>query len=397
MTNQMAQASPVAPRAVRVLWIDGVKGISILWIAYFHLFLTYADKRYPWGLDKHYFASFIARCAPESAVGIVGCIAKGIFVAFSQFGFHAVGVFLVMSGFGLTYSLAKTGEPEAGWAGWYRARVLRLFPMYWVAHVIYLISPFQARLEPLDYRFILSFLGDRVYPPEIIHYFNAALWYFGLILGLYLLFPLLFRLLQKIGPAWFLIFCGFETLASRYLLLSVIPMVGYYLQGASFLGRLWEFALGMVIGMQFRRCPAAVETLLFSWPALLSGIAIYTLGLYSYGSLLTYTATDALIGTGLFVILAHVARAFGKLGRAEAAIAYVGSYSYGLYLIHQPYVIYFGARVRALSMPIFLVFACVLITILTLGAIPLERYVNQITNRMLGPGAKSIAPQPQIS
>jgi len=153
----------------------------------------------------------------------------------------------------------------------------------------------------------------------------------------------------------------------------------------------------MVIGMQFRRRPAAVETFLFSWPTLLSGIAIYTLGLYSYGSLLTYTATDALIGTGLFVILAHVARAFGKLGRAEAAIAYVGSYSYGLYLIHQPYVIYFGARVRTLSIPVFLVFACVLITILTLGAMPLERYVNQITNRLLGPGTKSGTPQPQIS
>ncbi len=393
----MAQAGPAAPRAVRVLWIDGVKGISILWIAYFHLFLTYTNKRFPWGLDKHYFASFIARCAPESAVGFFGCVAKGIFVAFSQFGFHAVGVFLVMSGFGLTYSLAKTGEPEAGWTGWYRARVLRLFPMYWVAHVIYLVLPFQARLEPLDYRFILSFLGDRVYPPEIIHYFNAALWYFGLILGLYLLFPFLFRLLQRIGPTWFLIFCGFETLASRYLLLAVFPMAGYHLQGASFLGRLWEFAFGMVIGMQFRRRSAAVETFLFSWSTLLAGIAIYTLGLYSYGSLLTYTATDALIGTGLFVILAHVARAFSELGRAEAAIAYVGSYSYGLYLIHQPYVIYFGARVRALGMPAFLVFACVLITILTLAAIPLERYVNQITNRTLGRGAKSIAPRSQIS
>ena len=34
-------------------------------------------------------------------------------------------------------------------------------PMYWVAHLVYLVSPFVARLEPVDDRIILSLLGLR--------------------------------------------------------------------------------------------------------------------------------------------------------------------------------------------------------------------------------------------
>jgi hypothetical protein len=35
------------------------------------------------------------------------------------------------------------------------------YPMYWVAHLVYLVSPFVACLEPVDDRIILSLLGLR--------------------------------------------------------------------------------------------------------------------------------------------------------------------------------------------------------------------------------------------
>src|SRR4029077_6025141 len=83
--------------------------------------------------------------------------------------------------------------PPTAWLGWYRSRLIRLLPMYWVAHLVYLVSPFQARFDALDYRFVLSFLGDRVVPiGTLFYYFTPALWYFGLLLQLYLVFPLLF-------------------------------------------------------------------------------------------------------------------------------------------------------------------------------------------------------------
>jgi peptidoglycan/LPS O-acetylase OafA/YrhL len=361
-----------------------MKGISILWIAFFHFFGTYDNERSPSALGPHYFSSFLQQCAPTSTGETIGCIAKGFYVAVASVGFHAVAVFLILSGFGLTYSLARTGEPDGGWLGWYRGRLLRLFPMYWLAHLIYLVSPFVSRPEPIDYRFFLSFLGDRVWPVDTIFYYvNPAWWYFGLLVELYLVFPLLFRLLQKLGPTWFLVVCGLVTIVNRYVLLLVIGAHGYYVQGAFFGSRLWEFAAGMVLGWAYRRNPVDTQERLFTGPTFFMGVGIYIAGLYSYNSTLSYTLTDALIGTGLFIILAHLSVWADLLPRLGSRLAHVGAFSYGLYLLHQPYVIYFGERLRDSGMLTVSLIGCVIIAVLTTCTIPLERYVNQLTSRVL--------------
>jgi len=380
----MADAVKPLPAGARLTWLDGMKGISILWIAFFHFYTTYTNNRYPDPLGPQYFSKFLTQCESSSTLGALGCLAHGFFVATASVGFHAVAVFLVLSGFGLTYSLAKTGNPENGWLGWYRGRLLRLYPMYWLAHILYLVSPFVARSEPVDYRFVLSFLGDRVYPVgSIFYYINPAWWYFGLLVELYIVFPLLFRLLQKLGVAWFLVVCGVATLLSRYLLLLVLGAHGYYVQGAFFGARLWEFAFGMALGLLYRRFPSEADRRLFSFPAIAGGVVLYVLGLYSYANSVTYIFNDALIGTGLSVILAHIARWCNPLPRVGGTLAYVGAFSYGLYLIHQPYVIYFGERMRGMSEWLFIVLAWGIIALITCAAIPLERYVNQLTNRVL--------------
>src|SRR5438067_13466737 len=223
-----------------------MKGISILWIVSFHAF-SLVD--FPWPLSEGYWSTIWKSCAPASSLGELGCALEALGVAVTKLGFHAVAVFVVLSGFGLTYSLAKTGEPANGWLGWYRSRLLRLFPMYWLAHLVYLVSPFVARPEPIDYRFLLSFLGDRIWPIDMIfYYFNPALWYFGLLLQLYLVYPLPFRILQRLGVGAFLIIAAVVTFGCRYFLLCVMPVNGDVVQGAFFVPRLWEFAFGMAAG-----------------------------------------------------------------------------------------------------------------------------------------------------
>jgi peptidoglycan/LPS O-acetylase OafA/YrhL len=382
VSEHAAAAAPV--QGTRIRWLDGIKGLAILWIAHFHGFEAYANKRLPSPLDPHYFARFIRQADPRSTGALIACVGKAIFAAVAGVGFHAVGVFIVMSGFGLSYSLARTGGPRGGWRGWYRSRVVRLFPMYWAAHLLYLVSPFQARLEPIDYRFILSFLGDRVVPIYyIFYYLNPAWWYFGLILELYIVFPLLFALMRRAGVGWFLALCAAETIVSRYVLIFVLHASGYYLLGAFFGCRLWECALGMAVGVWYQHDRPRVDKRLFSFGGLAAGIAIYTAGLYTYPSPLTYTLTDGLIGTGLFVILANLAWSARRFPRIDAVIAYVGIWSYGFYLIHQPYMIYFGARMRAAPMAEFAVAAIPLIAVLAIASSGLERIVNRITDRIL--------------
>ena len=370
---------------VRLQWIDGMKGISILWIAFFHGFNFLGGSRFPRPLSDGYLAAMYRSCRPTTWLGEIGCALESFGVAFGQLGYHAVAVFLVLSGFGLTYSLAKTAEPPNGWIGWYRSRLLRLFPMYWIAHLVYLVSPFQARYEPIDYHFALSFFGDRIWPLDMIfYYFNPALWYFGLLLELYVVFPLLFRLLRGMGVVPFLLVCAAATFASRYLLLCVWPVNGYWVQGAFFMARLWEFALGMAMGIVARGSPEALGRWVFSPAVFVVGALLYTLGLYSYEALWSYTFTDALIGTGLAIVLAHVARGCERVHSLGAALATVGTYSYGLYLLHQPYVLYVAARVQSLPTPTFVAAIVSLIAVLTLAAMTIERRVNQLTQWALG-------------
>jgi peptidoglycan/LPS O-acetylase OafA/YrhL len=383
----MTGETPAAKPGARFWWLDCIRGMAILWIVFFHFFCAYESGQYPWVLSSGFFSNLLARCTPHSFLFGVDCIGKGLFVALVQLGFHCVGVFLVASGFGLTYSLAKTGNPPGGWTDWYKKRVLRLFPMYWAAHLVFLISPFVARPEPVDYRFFLSFIGERIWPLDMIFYYaNPAWWYFALLLQLYVVFPFLFRFLQRLGAARFLVLCGAFTLVTRYLLLEVLHADGNYLQGAFFGSRLFEFAAGMALGLWSRQSPLQVEKSLFSRGGLLLGFVTYALGILSYGSLAAYTATDALTGVGLFIIIAHGAMASSKVAGAAPTLAYVGAYSYGLYLIHQPYVLYAGERMREMNLPLFVLGACAIMAVLVLGAIALERFVNELTNLVLGKG-----------
>lgn len=416
----MVKAGTADSGAGRLAWVDIMKGIAILWIVLFHFFQTYSRGRFPYFLKADYFSSFMGPClqesgapesvAPQSILQVLGCAGEAGLLAVVQLSFHAVGVFLVLSGFGLTYSLARTGGPTGGWGAWYSSRLVRLFPMYWLAHLIYLVSPFVARPEPIDYRFVLSFFGDRVYPIDtIFYYMNPAWWFFGLLLQLYLVFPLLFRLLQRMGPVRFLILCAVVTLAARYALLNILRTHGHYIQGGVFLSRLWEFAIGMVLGMLYRRDPGAVERRLFSAGALLAGIVIYTLALYTYRNNIVYTFSDPLAGTGLFLILAQASLWISWLGNpglgntglgniglggVEAVLAYVGKYSYSLFLLHQPHVIYLGQRVHELSVPAFLVLCVVVLAVLATVSGWLEQILNRWTSRLLAYWPTSARAQP---
>jgi peptidoglycan/LPS O-acetylase OafA/YrhL len=388
-----SEASPVV-KSARIEWPDGMKGAAILWIAFFHFYNTYTNSQYPSITASGYFKQSMARCPHESLSGSLGCALKACLVGLTAMGFHAVGVFIILSGLVLMYTLAAHRDPVGGWSNWYRSRLVRLYPMYIVAHLIFLVSPFEFRPEPIDYRFLLSMLGDRFWPIDTIFYYaNPAWWYFTLILQLYIVFPILFRGLQRLGPGWFLTLCALETFVVRYLLLSVFGASGAWLQGGFFGCRLWEFALGMVIGMMLRQDQPRTENALFQWQTLAAGLMIYLLGLYSYRSLFTYTFSDALTGTGLFLILMQVVR-WNELSmpRSGRILSQVGLYSYGLYLLHQPYVLWVGLRVRWLTGPEFCLLAIGLIAVLTIVSMQIERAVNRATNWVL-----DRKPPPQLS
>ncbi len=367
----------------RLLWLDIIRGMSITVIGFFHFFIAYDNGRYPWPFTVSSLPSFVSQCQGTTPQKAPGCLLEGILALLFERGPHAVAVFILVSGFALTYSCASLQGPRDGWLRWYRARFLRLFPLYWIAHFLYLVSPMIPRTDPLDYRFFLSLLGNRIYPIDrVFYYFNPAWWFFGMLLEFYLVFPVLLFLLRRWGPTRFLIAAGLLTLASRYLLVFVLHAHGNYVQGGFFGARLWEFACGMVLATLYRTKSDVVARHLFSWQVSLIGLLIYTLGTLSYRPTITYIATDALIGTGLFLFLAPISSRLSTLTFLRAVFGWAGTYSYSIYLFHQPYIMYFGARFQPLSMAASVAYATGIFAVIAGASGLVERTINRLIQRL---------------
>src|SRR5260370_7767966 len=102
--------------------------------------------------------------------------------------------------------------------------------MYWVAHLVYLVSPFVARLEPVDSRIVLSLLGLRFIDIQMnFMYLNAAWWYFSILIQFYLIFPLLFLAAPPFGPLTFLLIACPVRFFSPYLFLVLYPQIVFWL------------------------------------------------------------------------------------------------------------------------------------------------------------------------
>jgi len=327
----------------RMAWLDVTKGWAILWVVYFHSFTCWIKPPSPIGSG---FFREVGR--PETWTGLIPFlegVGRVAGIGVSQLGFHAVGLFVVASGFVLAQSAVRA-EQKGGvaWGSWIGSRLLRLYPMYWFAHLIYLISPFEARMEPVDWRFWVSLSGLRfLWIDWNFYYLNAAWWYFCLILQLFALFPLLFWALRRLGPAPFFLLATLVGFSARYVMLFVHPVSGQFVLGGCGLSRMPEFAFGMVLGALYAKQPDRFESWLLRGPGFFTGLLLYPLALATYRLPQGYVAVDLLTGVACFLVVAGASGFWASLPYLGRWLALAGSFSYGIYLVHQPYAIHFAS------------------------------------------------------
>jgi peptidoglycan/LPS O-acetylase OafA/YrhL len=368
----------------RLRWIDISKGLAILFVVYFHFFRT---------VFEHY------QLPPNNWNGVAAAtmsILRTAWWQISGLGFHAVGAFIVLSGWTLVESTLRRAESgPVRWDQWYGARFLRLYPMYWVAHLVYLVSPFVARLEPVDERIVLSLLGLRFINIEMnFMYLNAAWWYFAMLIQFYVIFPILFWAIRKLGASTFLLVGCAVGFLVRHLMLNVYPQDGLWVLGGCAICRLPEFALGMALGMWHAKSTRPVEQLLLRGPGLIAGVLLYPLALKLYANGVTYVFCDFGTGGCCFLVIVGIAGLLSQTGGLGKLISLVGLYSYGLYLIHQPYVIWLGLRIRPQPVLIFLLIFAATAAALSAWGIILEKTTNGLVNRIVP--SKKTAPVPTL-
>src|SRR5205823_4167900 len=360
-------------RVKRLLWIDISKGLAILFVAYFHFCSTYFQHGV---LPTPNWSDL-----PATALTIL----RLVWLKVSGLGFHAVGVFITLSGWTMMQSTMRRAESGAvAWGGWYRTRLLRLYPMYWVAHLVYLVSPFVARLEPVDSRIILSLLGLRFIDIQMnFMYLNAAWWYFSMLIQFYLIFPLLFWAARRLGPGLFLLVACAAGFFARYVLLVLWPQNGLWVLGGFAICRLPEFALGISLAMWHRQSAARVEWFFLRGAGFVIGLILYPAALLLYNGLYDYIFVDFATGACCMLEIIGIAGIISLFSNPAKLFGLVGLYSYGLYLIHQPYVIWLGLRIRDVPIWLFLLIAVVTLAALSAWGMLLEKATNMLVNKLV--------------
>jgi peptidoglycan/LPS O-acetylase OafA/YrhL len=368
-----------APLSPRLEWLSGLRGICSLWIVYFHLYASYVPKPFP-KINSSYFQLLYERYSDLSIYGRLGGFTHDLLAVMSL---HAVGIFILMSGFGLTRSLLKQQENKVNWAQWYQQRFWRLYPFLWFAHLVFLLAPFIYRPEPIDWRFLVSLTGIRAYPMEMMMFYaNPAWWFFWLILQLYLFFPLLFRLFRKVPIWWFLAITLGITFLSRWLILFVWQDWRGMIIGGLFTSRLAEFALGMAIAYLWQKNPDNFTSRMTNWKTFWAGLLIYPLALTCYTSLTSYIFVDFLTTLGLFLITAQVAHWLSKINRIHTALAFAGTVSLSTFLLHQPWAITLGESVKGQPWWIFALITVIFIPVMVWTAYGSEQLVKIIVQQI---------------
>lgn len=285
--------------------------------------------------------------------------------AASLFGFGNVGVnvFLLLSGFCLYWPFVKRGSrPEPNLAEYLFRRCRRILPPYYAALGLFgAIGLLQVVTHHHIYHRNLTFhylglwllwhalMAHNLSVSQVVA-IDAPLWSLALEFQLYILFPILVEAYRRWNKRGVLVL----VLALSSVYRAAIPasaievdplnlFVLYY----SVFGRCFEFALGMYVADILSRWPQGENCPLSAVDYLL-GAALVAAGIW-HGPLFA----DAAWGIPSAALILVGSREPGILGwtLSRPLFVRVGIFSYSVYLIHQPFIIFVGGMLAAYPLP----------------------------------------------
>jgi peptidoglycan/LPS O-acetylase OafA/YrhL len=329
LDSARSDPGPNVPRIGKhVPALDGLRGIAILLVMFFHF----------------------AWAAPA-----VGTLSK-LWVFASTFGWTGVDLFFVLSGFLITGILLDSRDGPGYFRNFYARRVLRIFPLYYgILAVTLVVLPHFVSYDAPDMRLLLQEQGwlwayaanlsvalrhgQFIWDASWLRL--AVLWSLAVEEHFYLVWPLLVMLLPRRSllrlTVAIVVLTPFARRGAR--LVDVPPATIYVLT----VFRADALSLGALLALVVRDPELHRKARRVApWAAIASGVAIavpvlrrhlvdnYDFGLQTFG----YTAFAILYGA--LVLGAVSAPATSGLRRAlsSPALTFFGKYSYGAYMLH---------------------------------------------------------------
>jgi peptidoglycan/LPS O-acetylase OafA/YrhL len=335
----MTPSTPPTPSVSKYLpWLDQIRGIGLILV-----FLAHGMEQI---LEPPFFsnpmpnwpplADRIAQILPLTELGWAN-LPVNLLRYLGYLGDQGVQLFLIASGFGLTWSLLWRSQvnQSISWPGFYRRRLLQIYPLWWVAHLgvlgLQAVSHKIPEASLLNPGFYLSLVGIRG-TAGLMYSLSPSWWFIGLLVQLYLIYPLLWNGLQTLGAKRFLWGLGAIAISVRGVGLFVAgDYIDYWSRGSIFIARLPEFLLGMGLALWFFQDSGRIDRQLRSRPIQILGWVSYGLGLVCGFTLWGMTISPFLLGLGLFILLYGLLQ--GAAGLKRLPLLWLGRHSYAIFLV----------------------------------------------------------------
>lgn len=280
--------------ANRIPELDYIRCIAALFVITFHFNLLIKEK-----------------CAGNPIIGFLS-FANG------SMGHMGVTLFFILSG----YSLFVRWNQRMQVCAYFKSRILAVLPMYWIGFLtlfVYTDLLHGARNPNIPLKnLVFTLIGMDGYLYGVVPtFYKIGEWFVGCILLLYLVFPVLLRLINKC-PAKLGLFTLFAFIPWVMIHPSIVPIEH------SFLTRIPEFLLGMYLAKYKQQ----VQLSQFGY------IGVFPLCVLLFVKLpLPEPFTVFLLGASLFSALYF---AFHHLPckKFYPAVFYFSRYSYGMFLVH---------------------------------------------------------------
>lgn len=299
------------------------------------------------------------------------------------FGWQGVHIFIVLSGFGLTYSCLNKDKPIV-WKHWWIRRAERVLPVYWlVALCGSLIGAFLLILNGREsivsaivkstVRLVSDISLLRNFSHQtIFNYPNDPLWFVPLIVGFYVFFPWLYSLVSKYRTSRGCLLILLGTMATEFVYraisiywldgypigfekpliigaLSILPLeplgrlpdtstMLFQLQApfGLFLSRIAEFVLGMLGAIAIVQNEQKTSNMLINYRTGLTGAFIWLAG-YAlvFMGLWEWIFCDFVIALGIVLWVINLAWICQqKFTFLFLKVSQLGIWSYYIFLTH---------------------------------------------------------------
>jgi peptidoglycan/LPS O-acetylase OafA/YrhL len=301
--------------AVDLTWIDMLKGVAIIGV---------------------FFDNWTGYMKFETTPTLLYSLAEVFALGVGPF----VQVFFILSGFGLTVAYLNR-KTNWSWKRWMWRRITKIVIPYAIAVIFsFALGMLGACLHPsVDMQFswksLFSYLTfTRNFYPFSWDW-NPPLWFMPVIIGLYISFPVLTKILERQGIWALLLISAFVT----YGTITTAVLAGAPGSHQADLFSFWmiQFSLGIALAYTRGSRPEKLYNLIGLRASLLGvGLFAFSWGLRTYLPA-ARSYNDAFTSVGIFLILLNLC----WMGRSQIpaigrVLCIISSKSYLMYLVHYP-------------------------------------------------------------